>query len=139
MAVNKRIPVKWIRDAAKKAYVKQDKCFVCGTTENLELHHLHSISVLLEDWCKKHEVDISTDEAVLAIRDQFISEHKHEIYDLVYTLCNAHHVKLHGIFGKSPANFSVGRQEKWLSIQKAKAEGTYEATPSPFTKFIKEK
>ena len=40
---NKRLAVKWIRDLAKKAYEKQDNCFICNTTVDLELHHLHSL------------------------------------------------------------------------------------------------
>ena len=139
MATNKRVPVKWIRDKAKAAYIKDTKCFICGTTEELELHHLYSIHRLLEDWCEKHEVDISSDEAVLAIRDQFIAEHREQIYSKVYTLCNPHHVRLHTIYGKSPANGTASRQENWLNIQKQKAEGTYEAPTSPFDKFIKGK
>ena len=91
---NKRLAVKWIRDLAKKAYEKQDHCFICNTTVDLELHHLHSLSYLLEIWARKNNYDISSDTGVLAIREQFISEHQVEIYDLVYTLCNRHHVQL---------------------------------------------
>lgn len=139
MAENKRLPVKWIRDGAKKAYTKEEKCYVCDTTEELELHHLNSISLLLEEWAKKNNYDISTDDGILAVRDQFINEHRVELYDQVYTLCNKHHVKLHSIFGKSPTKHSVSKQKSWLDIQKAKEAGTYEAPPSPFAKFLKEK
>jgi protein-tyrosine-phosphatase len=71
----------------------------------------------LESWAKQLNIDISTDEAVLAIRDQFISEHHAEIYDLVYTLCNRHHVQLHGIYGKSPSPSSVMKQKRWIELQ----------------------
>ena len=114
---NKRIAVKWIRDKAKSAYEKQSQCYICKSTSELELHHLHSITWLLESWAKRNNIDISTDQAVLAIRDSFISEHHEEIYDLVYTLCNRHHVQLHGIYGKSPPPSSVMKQKRWIDLQ----------------------
>ena len=114
---NKRIPVKWVRDKAKSAYEKQAKCYICGSTSELELHHLHSITWLLESWASKNKIDISTDEAILAVRDSFISSHYTEIYELVYTLCNRHHVQLHGIYGKSPSPSSVAKQKRWIELQ----------------------
>ena len=137
MATNKRLPVKWIRDKAKAAYEKDDVCFVCNTNVDLVLHHLHSISILLEDWCNKHNISISTDEDVLAIRDDFIADHYDEIYNQVYTLCNKHHVALHGIYGKSPPNHTARKQEAWLKIQQEKALGIYVSPPSAFDKFLK--
>jgi hypothetical protein len=117
---NKRIAVKWIRDKAKSAYTKRSNCYICNTTSELELHHLHSITWLLESWASRNQLDISSDEAVLAIRDQFISEHHAEIYELVYTLCNRHHVQLHGIYGKSPSPSSVTKQKRWIELQQQK-------------------
>lgn len=117
---NKRIPVKWIRDKAKSAYTKQDHCYICSSTNELELHHLHSITHLLEVWAKLGGYDISTDSGILAVRDEFISSHQVEIYDLVYTLCNRHHVQLHGIYGKSPLPSSVAKQQHWIEVQRQK-------------------
>lgn len=117
---NKRIPVKWVRDRAKSAYEKQDKCYVCGTNVDLELHHLHSITVLLERWAQAKGYDISTDEGILAVRDEFIAEHRVEIYDQVYTLCNPHHVQLHGVYGKTPQPGSEPKQARWIEIQRTK-------------------
>ncbi len=119
---NNRIPVKWVRDKAKKAYEKQSHCYICGSDQDLELHHLHSITLLLNNWAEKNQFDISTDEGILAVRDDFIAEHHTEIYDLVFTLCNKHHVKLHGIYGKAPIPSSVPKQQRWLDLQKAKIE-----------------
>lgn len=134
---NNRIPVKWIRDKAKAAYQKQDHCYVCNKTEDLELHHLHSITVLLNRWSDHKGYDISTDDGILAVRDEFIAEHKTELYDMVYTLCNPHHVALHGVYGKAPAFGSEERQRNWIEKQKAKAEGK-EVKPSLslFGKFL---
>lgn len=120
---NNRIPVKWIRDKAKAAYEKQSTCYVCGTSTDLELHHLHSITILLNRWADRKGYDISTDDGILAVRDEFIAEHRIELYDLVYTLCNKHHVALHGVYGKAPAFGSEERQKNWIEKQKAKAEG----------------
>lgn len=121
---NKRIPVKWIRDKAKAAYEKKDSCYICGTDADLELHHLHSITILLETWAAVKGYDISTDDGILAVRDEFINEHQTELYDMVYTLCNKHHVKLHGVYGKAPSPTSADRQRRWVETQKAKVEGT---------------
>lgn len=117
---NKRIPVKWVRDRAKAAYEKKSQCFICDTDKDLELHHLHSITVLLEKWAERKGYDISTDDGILAVRDEFIEEHKIELYDQVYTLCNPHHVALHGIFGKAPQPGSESKQARWIGIQRDK-------------------
>jgi 5-methylcytosine-specific restriction endonuclease McrA len=117
---NKRIPVKWVRDRAKAAYEKKSECYVCGTNLDLELHHLHSITILLENWAQKSGHDISTDEGILAVRDEFISEHHAELYDQVYTLCNRHHVALHGVYGKAPRPGSEPKQQRWIELQRDK-------------------
>jgi hypothetical protein len=134
---NKRIPVKWIRDKAKAAYEKKSNCYICDTTDDLELHHTHSITLLLEIWAKAKGYDVSTDEGILEVRDEFIAEHKVELYDLVYTLCNKHHVKLHGVYGKTPAMGSSEKQTRWLNLQKAKYQGgDVSTTPRPELSFF---
>lgn len=117
---NKRIPVKWVRDRAKAAYDKKSQCFICDTTQDLELHHLHSVTILLETWANRKGYDISTDDGILAVRDEFIAEHKTELYDKVYTLCNPHHVALHAVYGKAPAVGSEARQQRWIDLQREK-------------------
>lgn len=119
---NKRIPVKWVRDRAKAAYEKKDHCYICSGTADLELHHLHSITILLEKWAERKGYDISTDDGILAVRDEFISEHHTELYEQVYTLCNRHHVALHGVFGKAPPPGSADRQARWIGIQQDKIQ-----------------
>lgn len=132
----KRIPVKWIRDRAKSAYEKQDHCYICGTSEDLELHHLSSITLLLEKWVAVKNYDISTDEGIIAVRDEFIADHRKEVYDDVYTLCNKHHVALHGVYGKSPALGTAMKQERWINIQKDKLSGNYVAEKRPELSFF---
>lgn len=117
---NNRIPVKWVRDKAKAAYDKKDHCYICATCDDLELHHVYSITLLLEIWSTKNNHDISTDEGILSVRDEFIEAHHKQIYDDVYTLCNRHHVMLHGIYGKKPANHTADKQARWIEKQKEK-------------------
>ena len=120
---NNRIPVKWVRDRAKAAYDKKSECCICGTSKELELHHFNSITLLLENWAVAKRYDISTDDGILAVRDEFITEHHEELYAQVRTLCNKHHVALHRVFGKAPPLNSTARQERWVGIQKDKFEG----------------
>jgi hypothetical protein len=120
---NNRIPVKWVRDKAKAAYDKKDFCFICNTKEDLELHHFNSITILLENWAAAKKYDISTDDGILAVRDEFIAEHHNELYEQVRTLCNKHHVALHRVFGKAPPSNSAARQERWVGIQQDKFTG----------------
>lgn len=125
MAVNtnKRIPIKHVRDRAKSAYDKKDVCHICGSTEDLELHHTSSLTLLFEKWVREKGYDTSTDEAVIAIRDEFIDAHRSEIYDEVFTLCNKHHVNLHRVFGKAPLLSTAEKQNRWIEKQKAKFLG----------------
>lgn len=120
---NNRIPVKWVRDKAKAAYDKKDYCYICACQNDLELHHTHSITILLEEWATRNSHDISTDEGILAVRDDFIEQHHKEIYDDVYTLCNRHHVMLHGVYGKKPPTHTADKQTRWIEKQKARVEG----------------
>ena len=120
---NKRVAIKWIRDRAKSAYDKQSECFICGTSEDLELHHTHGLTNLLEKWAKEKNYKLDTDDDVLAIRDEFIGTHHKEIYEDVYTLCNKHHMALHRIYGKSPALHTASKQGQWIENQKRKLNG----------------
>jgi 5-methylcytosine-specific restriction endonuclease McrA len=120
---NKRVAVKHIRDRAKSAYDKKDICFICGYTDDLELHHLNSLTLLLDKWAKENGHSLATDEEVIAIRDEFIEAHHSEIYVEVFTLCNKHHVKLHSVFGKAPALTSAPKQSRWIEKQVTKANG----------------
>jgi hypothetical protein len=133
---NKRIPVKWVRDRAKAAYEKKDVCYVCGTKQDLELHHLHSVTILLDKWSEAKGYDISTDAGILAVRDEFIDTHRVELYDQVYTLCNRHHVALHSVYGKAPRLGSEPKQSHWIETQRAKHTGdVVESAPIPKRSF----
>jgi hypothetical protein len=126
---NKRIAVKWIRDRAKSAYEKQDHCYICNTQAELELHHTHSITTLVNTWAAKMSYDISTDDGILAVRDEFIDTHRSELYDQVYTLCNRHHIQLHGVYGKTPMTGSETKQVRWIELQRDKIAGGGQPIP----------
>lgn len=117
---NKRIPVKFIRDRAKRGYIKQPNCAICDTTEELELHHLASVTLMLNAWVQRTGIDVSTDERIIAVRDDFILAHHKEMYDDVYTLCNTHHMNLHKVFGKAPPLGSAEKQRDWIEKQRSK-------------------
>jgi hypothetical protein len=136
---NNRIPVKWVRDKAKAAYEKKSECFICDKTQDLELHHLHSVTILLELWAERKGYDISSDEGILAVRDEFITEHNVELYDQVYTLCNQHHVALHSVYGKAPKPGSEAKQARWIGIQREKyLLGGTSVAPQSFGSFFSE-
>ena len=119
----KRQAIKWIRDKAKAAYEKMPSCYICNSTEDLELHHTHSLTNLFEQWARKNNIDTDSDEAVLEIRDDFIAQHNSQIYDDVFTLCNTHHKKLHAVYGKAPELTTAKKQSVWINKQKDKHNG----------------
>jgi len=134
---NKRLAVKHVRDRAKSAYEKQSECHICGSTEELELHHTSSLTILLDNWAKERGYDISTDDGILEVRDEFIDSHRSEIYDEVFTLCNKHHQLLHKIFGIKPLPHTAQKQNRWIEKQKAKALGLEVEKPAGiFSKFL---
>lgn len=116
----KRDAVKWVRDRAKAAYEKADKCAICGSVTDLELHHFHSLTNLFEGWAKSKGYSTETDEDVVAIRDEFIASHHREIYEMVVTLCNKHHVALHTVYGAKPVFTTAEKQAAWVEKQKVK-------------------
>jgi hypothetical protein len=134
---NKRVAIKHVRDRAKSAYEKKECCHICSSSDSLELHHTTSLTLLLDKWSRDTGNPIDTDEQVLAIRDQFIEEHRSEIYEEVFTLCLKHHQKLHSVFGKAPPLNSSTKQNRWIEIQKAKALGIVDDTKKvgSFSKF----
>jgi len=118
------LPIKHIRDRAKAAYEKAECCYICGATESLELHHYSSMTAMLDKWARKKGCKLDTDEAVIAIRDEFIEAHYSQIYNEVVTLCKPHHQKLHQIYGAKPALATAKKQIAWVEKQKQKLNPT---------------
>lgn len=113
----KRDLTKYIRDKAKALYVKAPSCRICGSEESLDFHHFNSVSTLLHNWVSKKGL---VAEEVLNWREDFIEEHKVQMYDETVTLCRAHHLKLHSIYGKEPALHTAKKQKRWVEIQRKK-------------------
>lgn len=120
MADFKRDEIKYIRDKAKARYKKGSECYICGSQENLDFHHLTTLTPLYNKWKKDNKLNISSEEELLAVRDRFISEHQRELYEETVTLCHDHHLKLHSIYGKDPALSTAKKQARWLDIQREK-------------------
>lgn len=120
----KRDLVKYVRDRAKHAYKKKPNCEICGSDGDgkpLDLHHFSSMTLMLEAWLKKNKLNPTTSAEIMAIRDQFIEEHKVQIYDEVVTLCfKCHDLKLHKIYGAKPALATAKKQMAWVKRQKLK-------------------
>lgn len=124
--MNKRLPVKWIRDINKRKYKKGNECALCGTQSELQFHHFYSITLLFEKWLKVNKLTVETDDDVLAIRDQFSAEHTVEIFNETVTLCKSDHARLHQVYGITPVLSSAEKQKRWISIQAEKLGRIYE-------------
>lgn len=110
--------VKYVRDRAKAKYKLSTECEICGIKNKLELHHYNTLSLLVERWLliKKYKP-----EDVLDWRDEFIQEHKVELFEDVVTLCNFHHQqRLHNIYGQAPALITASKQANWVRIEREK-------------------
>jgi 5-methylcytosine-specific restriction endonuclease McrA len=116
----KRFPIKYIRDKAKSAYKKNSECYVCETSEKLELHHVYSMSELFNKWCRETGIVIKELDDILQYREDFISSHHQEIYEDVRTLCKTCHLRLHKLFGQNPALQTAPKQLLWLDKLKVK-------------------
>jgi len=124
MSELKRIPIKYIRDRIKRDYKQRDACYICGITENLELHHLYSISENFTNWCTKNKIDkkaIETVDAIEEIREKFYADEREYLDNTyLYTLCKKHHQRLHNIYGATYVNGMAPKIMRWIDRQKAK-------------------
>jgi 5-methylcytosine-specific restriction endonuclease McrA len=116
----KRDLVKYIRDKAKARYEKGTECYICESVEELDFHHYHGLTELLEKWLTKNKLNPSTADEIMGIRDQFIEEHMKELYDDCVTLCHKCHLKLHSIYGKRPILATAGKQSRWVEKKRVK-------------------
>ena len=118
----KRFPIKYVRDFIKKDYKLRDECFICGSTEKLELHHLFSVSELFNNWCDKNKINVIEDvETINILRVQFSQDCEVDLsHKNLYTLCSVHHKQLHNIYGQRYSNHLTSKIKNWLEIQRAK-------------------
>ena len=121
MSKLKRDKVKYIRDYIKSDYKVRDHCYICGSKDNLELHHLYSLSELFTNWCEKNKLSISTVEEIMLLRVEFKKEHLDVLHnDNLFTLCKNHHQRLHNLYGQVYDNVHASKIRNWLEIQKSK-------------------
>lgn len=120
----KRIPVKYIRDFIKKHYKARDCCYICGSTEKLELHHLYSVAELFEKWCTARKLskdEINSVDQIKELRVEFEADNKAELdNEFLFTLCKMHHERLHNIYGQQYPNAFASKVRNWIEIQKGK-------------------
>lgn len=119
----KRTVYKYLRDGVKSNYTYGPCCQVCGSTEDLELHHPHSFSLLFDKFCEERGITVTTQEEVFAIRDVFYQEYWEELVVDVLTLCNTHHKALHKVYGNIPPLSTASKQKQWVQRLKDKNEG----------------
>lgn len=116
-----RLPVKWLRDGIKSKYKEREPCFICGSEDTIELHHIYSVSELWNVWIKKNKLTISCDADVLTNRAQFeIDNAEHLDNANLYSLCKPHHQRLHQIYGKSYSNYMGNKVREWIHKQRDK-------------------
>ena len=139
----KRTVYRYIRDGIKSNYVYKECCEICGTKEDLELHHPNTVSLLFDEFCKKRGISVSTEDEVLAIREDFYKEHWFELVEDVMTLCNTHHKALHKVYGSQPPLATAEKQRKWVERLSGKApssgvvaSGFSKFATKPFTSFL---
>jgi 5-methylcytosine-specific restriction endonuclease McrA len=118
----KRLPVKYIRDFIKKDYKLRDCCYICNSTNLLELHHLYSVSELFTQWCIKNNIKIiNTEEQIFAIRARFAEDCVADLdNNNLYTLCSDHHKRLHNLYGQTYPHSMAPKIKNWIQIQKDK-------------------
>ncbi len=123
MATNvkfKRDAISLMRDGIKSQYNKASCCAICGTDESLELHHYHTVSLLVKKFAKELQLDFNDEETVLSNRTAFYDKYWHELVEDTVTLCTIHHQKLHKVYTKEPPLFSAEKQKVWVEKQKEK-------------------
>lgn len=129
---NKRVATKHIRDGIKAKYKKDSCCAICGITENLELHHYTTVSLLLKSYAEANGIPIATDEEVLAMRESFYKEYSYELIEDTVTLCKDHHVLLHKTYGRTPELHTASKQREWVK-RRRDAEGVADVLPTEDT------
>lgn len=84
---------KKVRYYLKNSYPKPDKCYICGATTDLEIHHIYSIAQLSAKVSKEINSELPK---------EIVAHEKEKFMDFV-VLCKTHHKMIHDIFGKDYA------------------------------------
>jgi hypothetical protein len=116
----KRDAISLIRDGIKSQYKKASCCAICDTDDSLELHHYHTVSLLVKNYAKEMQLDFTDEETVLSNRTALYDKYWHELVEDTVTLCTTHHQQLHKVYSKEPPLFSAGKQKSWVQLQRDK-------------------
>lgn len=116
----KRDAISLVRDGIKSQYHRASCCAICDTEEDLELHHYHTVSLLVKNYAKEMQLDFNDEETVLSNRTALYDKYWHELVEDTVTLCNMHHQKLHKVYTKEPPLFSASKQKTWVQLQRDK-------------------
>jgi len=116
-----RVFVKMVRDKTRKSLVFADACFISGAEVGLEIHHMYTLSSLVNEYLQKKGIVI-TDENKLQVRQDFIEAYSEEIKEQT-VLTKAWHKKLHAVFGYKYPNYIVPKVRRWILLQRDKLNG----------------
>jgi len=118
---------KFVRAKAKTIFhkLKKDKCWVCGSDKDLELHHIIPFSTLIHEYLKENDIDEKTLANNPELRDVILNHYKKEFFSEEYllTLCKVHHTNLHRLFGKTYGVKLAEKTKQYLQKQKEKMNG----------------
>lgn len=126
MATNvkyKRDAISIMRDGIKSKYPKASECRICGSEEDLEFHHYHTVALLVKNYAAENQLDFNKEEVVLEHRTAFYDKYMHELVEHAVTLCHTHHQALHKVYTKEPPLFTANKQEAWVEKQRIKHLG----------------
>ena len=117
-----RLEVKYIRDGIKARYPDKFECRICGTTDDLENHHYHTVTLLWNQFKKVNGITIKDADHIMEVRNSFYEQYLDKLIspEEVVCLCNTHHLKLHSIYGKDPSLATAEKQKRWVDIQRGK-------------------
>jgi len=116
---------KFVRAKAKTQYhkYKKDECWVCGSSENLELHHVYPLSDIIHDWLREHNIKNPSNDVEL--REELLNDVADKVYNPtnLITLCKTHHRNVHTLFGQTYGGKMAEKVNKYLTKQKEKFNG----------------
>ena len=116
---------KFVRAKAKTYYhvYKKDKCWVCGSTNKLELHHVYPLAEMIKDYLKDKGIKSPGNDEQL--REDIFNDVGDKIFneENLITLCRIHHTNVHRLFGKTYTGKVAEKVRIFLTKQKEKLNG----------------
>lgn len=111
----KRDLIKYVRDGIKQQYSKANECAICSSNEDLELHHYHSVQLMVDEFLTINNLEEpKSEQECFAIRELIYKEKWFELVTDTVTLCFTHHRELHKIYGVSPPLKTTEQQRNWV-------------------------